>query len=174
MGEPTRWVPLHDVAWQSAPVVYLQRSRASLESRFGAPRLVDLDSNGIGLFDAWLLRFDCGLEVALWWFHQHPNWRHARPEDTTFVPVLSNETELGHILFHLGEERASVETYESNIGVDGPACWQVRRLDDNGNEFEVACVTSRCQAEAMALAFEARGHKQSYWAQALDTRSPIC
>lgn len=79
-----------------------------------------------------------------------------------------------HSLLHRDVERASIAIYESDIAVDGPACWQVRRLDDNGNEFEMAIVTPHCQAEALAVAFEARGHKQTYWAEPLDTRSSIC
>ena len=48
------------------------------------------------------------------------------------------------------------------------ARWQVRRLDDNGNEFEVTRVATRAEAEAIAAAFEARGHKQSYWVAPVD------
>ncbi|HEY1814370.1 MAG TPA: hypothetical protein VGG74_18590 [Kofleriaceae bacterium] len=37
------------------------------------------------------------------------------------------------------------------------------RADDNGIEAEVARVTSRCEADALASQYEARGHKQLYW-----------
>ncbi|HTO17794.1 MAG TPA: hypothetical protein VL129_01410 [Pseudomonas sp.] len=42
--------------------------------------------------------------------------------------------------------------------------WCVRRLDDNGNEFLVRDGLSRAQAERLARDYQARGHKQTYWA----------
>lgn len=41
--------------------------------------------------------------------------------------------------------------------------WVVWRQDDNGNRFEVARKDSRADAEELAAAMEARGHKQLYW-----------
>lgn len=41
--------------------------------------------------------------------------------------------------------------------------YEVRRLDDNGNEFVVAANLSRTEAEQLVAMFEARGHKQTYW-----------
>ncbi|MBS7660755.1 hypothetical protein I0D00_02170 [Pseudomonas lalucatii] len=46
-----------------------------------------------------------------------------------------------------------------------PQHWCLMRLDDNGNEFVVREGLSRAAAEALAREFEARGHKQSYWAR---------
>ena len=37
------------------------------------------------------------------------------------------------------------------------------RQDDNGNQFEVTRVTSRCKAEALVRRYEASAHKQMYW-----------
>ena len=42
--------------------------------------------------------------------------------------------------------------------------WCVKRLDDNGNEFVIATDLSRAEAERLAGKYQARGHKQSYWA----------
>lgn len=42
--------------------------------------------------------------------------------------------------------------------------WCVKRLDDNGNEFILRANLSREQAEHLARDYQARGHKQSYWA----------
>ncbi len=44
--------------------------------------------------------------------------------------------------------------------------WALWRLDDNGNRFVVAVFANRDEAEATARAFEAHGHKQSYWVEA--------
>jgi hypothetical protein len=43
--------------------------------------------------------------------------------------------------------------------------WIVYRLDDNGNTFIVQENLSREEAEALVALFQARGHKQLYWAQ---------
>ncbi|MCB1916786.1 MAG: hypothetical protein KDG52_13855 [Rhodocyclaceae bacterium] len=51
------------------------------------------------------------------------------------------------------------------ISTPGPSSgWSVLRLDDNGNAFRVAGGLSQTAAEAMVRAFEAKGHKQCYWA----------
>ena len=43
--------------------------------------------------------------------------------------------------------------------------WAVHRQDDNGNRFVVRGGLSRAEAERLAAEFEARGHKQVYWAE---------
>jgi hypothetical protein len=43
--------------------------------------------------------------------------------------------------------------------------WRVLRLDDNGNTFVIAEVASELDARAIASAFEARGHKQTYFVE---------
>ena len=45
--------------------------------------------------------------------------------------------------------------------------WALWRLDDNGNRFVVAVFANRDEAEAAARAFEAHGHKQTYWVEAV-------
>ncbi len=44
--------------------------------------------------------------------------------------------------------------------------WVLWRLDDNGNRFLVADFARRDEAEAVACAFAAHGHKQTYWVEA--------
>jgi hypothetical protein len=56
------------------------------------------------------------------------------------------------------------EKWERFPGVES---WRVMRLDDNGNEVEVSTTISQCEALAIAAKFEARGHKQMYWTEAL-------
>lgn len=43
--------------------------------------------------------------------------------------------------------------------------WTVHRQDDNGNRFVVQTGLSRQEAERLVEKFEARGHKQVYWAE---------
>jgi hypothetical protein len=44
--------------------------------------------------------------------------------------------------------------------------WSVHRQDDNGNCFVVETGLSREEAERLVATYEARGHKQMYWAEA--------
>jgi hypothetical protein len=43
--------------------------------------------------------------------------------------------------------------------------WSVYRIDDNGNEFVVQVQIDEKDAMRIVAEFEARGHKQTYWAQ---------
>ena len=43
--------------------------------------------------------------------------------------------------------------------------WAVWRRDDNGNVFLVQDQLTEQEALRLAREFEAKGHKQSYWAQ---------
>lgn len=60
---PAKGLPLDEVSWTSPPLGSAEYSRSFLEARFGEPQLSNLDSNGLGPFDAWLMRFDSELEV---------------------------------------------------------------------------------------------------------------
>lgn len=44
-------------------------------------------------------------------------------------------------------------------------CWTVHRQDDNGNRFIVQRRLSKEEAERLVAVYEARGHKQLYWAE---------
>jgi hypothetical protein len=58
---------------------------------------------------------------------------------------------------------------ESKNAPDRPAPkWRVRRQDDNGNQFVVETGLTREQAEELVAMYEARGHKQLYWAEVED------
>jgi hypothetical protein len=46
-----------------------------------------------------------------------------------------------------------------------PGNWTVYRIDDNGNEFVVESHIDEDAANRIVTEFEARGHKQTYWAQ---------
>jgi 8-oxo-dGTP pyrophosphatase MutT (NUDIX family) len=43
--------------------------------------------------------------------------------------------------------------------------WTVFRVDDNGNQFAVRGGLTRPEADRLVADFEARGHKQTYWAE---------
>lgn len=47
--------------------------------------------------------------------------------------------------------------------ISSPGRWRLLRLDDNGNEFEVAVFDDPAQAHAARLAYELKGHKQLYF-----------
>jgi hypothetical protein len=51
--------------------------------------------------------------------------------------------------------------------------WVLWRLDDNDNRFVVAVFASRDEAEAAVRAFEAHGHKQTYWVEVADDAVPV-
>ncbi|QEL15780.1 hypothetical protein [Limnoglobus roseus] len=57
--------------------------------------------------------------------------------------------------------------------------WTVYRIDDTGNVFVVKGELGQDEAEKLVQLYEARGHKQMYWAErtakpetAVDTPSP--
>ena len=43
--------------------------------------------------------------------------------------------------------------------------WVVYRQDDNGNRFVVRTGLGRDEAERLVAEFDAKGHKQLYWAE---------
>ena len=59
-----------------------------------------------------------------------------------------------------------MSSYESKAPAPAPhGTWEVHRQDDNGNRFIVQTGLSREEAERLVEQFEARGHKQVYWAE---------
>jgi len=158
------------MTWSSPSYATFEAIASQIETRLGPPTERDLDSNGVGLFDCYHLQFACGLEIALWRFHLS---RELRPIDAarelSIFEIHANRPELEHALFHLG---VSVDACARRADRDGtplsaavPSSWIVMRQDDNGNRYEVARVTSRCEAESLARQYEARGHKQIYWVE---------
>lgn len=65
---------------------------------------------------------------------------------------------MGETLGHDEEPREAAES--------APARWALWRLDDNGNRFLMAVFADRARAEAAALAYAGRGHKQTYYVEA--------
>jgi hypothetical protein len=166
----TDWIPLPDgVAWKSPPLLLFDLSRRDLVARFGPSQMRDLDSNGVGLFDAWFLRFPCGLEVALWQFQQrsHEDALVVVEGDDSprYVEVHANQRERSHILFHLALDPAAADSWLPDHSYLGDSVWRVMRQDDNGNLATMSAFTSRCEADATVLEFEGRGHKQTYWVE---------
>lgn len=161
---------LEQVTWTSRPLASFTAMVAEVEAKFGPPSHRDLDSNGLGLFDSHLLRFPCGLELALWRFHLGPQLQ--QPLDPAVEPcgyeVYSPEPhDLDHIAFHLELpiERMDLSTEEAGrpLPVRAAPSFLVMRTDDNGNDVEVTRATSQCEAAAVVAAYERRGHKQLYW-----------
>lgn len=44
--------------------------------------------------------------------------------------------------------------------------WLLKRADDNGQTYVMQAFTSKEEAEAQALFYERKGHKQLYWVEA--------
>ena len=58
----------------------------------------------------------------------------------------------------------SVDRAQATGDEAGPSgAWTAWRQDDNGNLYVVSRHDTRAQADAVAAAMAARGHKQSYW-----------
>lgn len=51
----------------------------------------------------------------------------------------------------------------AHLARDRSQWWTVWRQDDNGNRYEVSRHDTRAEADSVAAAMEARGHKQTYW-----------
>ena len=158
------WEPMTGgVSWKRPPLVSFRRARAALEADLGPPQARDRDSNGMGLYDAWALRFGCGLEVLLLAFHMDPKAENISKDRESWVEIQSNETDFAHIVAHLPFALGQVVPWIPDLRTTQPPRWTVMRRDDNGSSFEVATYGTRCEADIVADTFEARGHKQTYW-----------
>lgn len=60
----------------------------------------------------------------------------------------------------------------SGVSSERVGRWVLWRLDDNDNRFLVAVFARREEAEAAARAFEAHGHKQTYWVEVAHGAAP--
>jgi hypothetical protein len=107
----------------------------------------------------WWLRARCGVEFLLW-------------QDFVDEQVIvgGDETaEFAHIVAHL--PFPSEVTWRCAPQADeearrsGKGGWQVWRIDDRGNRFELECLSRERSARCYAALLEARGHKQSYFVE---------
>lgn len=161
----SKFTTMEKVTWTSRTVAGFGGMVAEVEARLGPPSVRDLDSNGLGPFDAHMLRFPCGLEVALWRFHCGTQMETLDPlvEPCWYEVYSSRAGDLDHIAFHIEMAVERLETTTDEPRVRVAPSFIVMRTDDNGNDVEVMRVTSRCEAEAVVEQYERRGHKQSYW-----------
>jgi UDP-N-acetyl-2-amino-2-deoxyglucuronate dehydrogenase len=65
-------------------------------------------------------------------------------------------------------------TAQEETAVSSPIeeTWRVWRQDDYSNRFEVRQGLSQADALRLVAEFEARGHKQSYWAEPGSIQGP--
>jgi len=157
------WEPITEpVSWKREPLVAFRQSRALLETTLGPPQVSGVDSNGLGLYDLWALRFQCGLEVLLLAFHDSKFVSVPR-DCENWIDLQSSDTDLAHIAAHLPFDLRELSPWLPNRRAARPPAWFVMRQDDNGNVFELARCTSRCEAQLKVDALESLGHKQTYW-----------
>jgi hypothetical protein len=133
------WEPLaNGVAWKSPPLFNLLLSRAGIVAVLGDPHATNLDSNGVGLFDAWALRFSCGLEVTISIFHTRPRGQREEitdPQELAAVEIHASERDFDHIRHHFPLPMTGLSRWEPDTMVESPRDWLVVRQDDNGNRY---------------------------------------
>lgn len=157
------WTALPDgVKWRSEPLVNLRLRRCDIESRYGPAHLCDVDSGGVGTVDVWCLRYDCGLEAAIWFFTYYLGEGATGRNGHANVEIHANDNERSHLLWHLGLP-GEAAYQEPGALRDDPTAWLVTRMDDNGCRFEVGRYTSQCEAAGTLAELERRKHKQTYF-----------
>ncbi|WP_394835630.1 hypothetical protein LVJ94_01710 [Pendulispora rubella] len=156
--------PGKGVDWSSPPLFNFRATRVRLVEVLGEPDGVDLDSNGLGSFDAWVVRAACGLEIVVWRFHLRPDGTGAVAADheLTNGEVHANARDLEHIRFHLPFEIEHFSECAPGRMIEAPRAWRLVRQDDHGLRYVIATFTSGCEAEAALRTFEGRSHKQTY------------
>lgn len=162
------WEPLvTGVKWKNPPLFTFRMSRARLVTHVGPPHAVDVDSNGVGLVDAWAFRMPCGIEVVVWILHMatDASWRTITdPAEEANIEVNANTRDVDHILSHLSFVDCPVSMWQPTLQA-APRDWVLWRQDDHGTRYAIGSYTSQCEAAAQAEMFEERGHKQMYWVE---------
>lgn len=103
--------------------------------------------------------------------HHRELWVPAEDLDEFNRDLASNIEVIRHFVGPQFEGSLDPETHlpAPDEGVtEGSRVWSVLRLDDNGNEYVVERRLGLEEALHLAAEFEARGHKQTYWAE-IDT-----
>ncbi|HEY4176101.1 MAG TPA: hypothetical protein VGM90_04695 [Kofleriaceae bacterium] len=134
---------------------------ADIEARFGPPT-DEVEIDGLGTFDHQLLTFPCGMTLDLLLARSGFHGAIDRSAGPIWFHGMASDDDLAHIAFHLSLPVASVVLSDGTQPTRAAVVCVMRR-DDNGNEVEVTRVTSRCEADAIAAMYTARGHKQIYW-----------
>lgn len=149
------WEPvIGPTTWKSSPILWMDIDRQTIVDRFGAKHDDGVMSH-FGPFDAWVLRFPCGLECSVAWIHGHSDIPSG-------AEIYASACEPAHLLFHL-DLAARRWGQSSAEDIVEPTPWRVMRQDDNGNVAIAHRVTTECEARGLAAEYEARGHKQLYW-----------
>jgi hypothetical protein len=141
------------VALVNFPIVSMRVDLATLESVFGKAHQ-DIPNPEIFTYPSpvklWAFEFDCGLQIVL--------------EFSTCISalsVMSSDFDPEHALRHLPIPH--LELWIQNLKPAEAKKYVVRRLDDNGNEFDVASFLSLAGAKCLIAQLQLRKHKQLYW-----------
>jgi len=96
-----------------------------------------------------------------------------RPFAAESIALHSRKMEIGHPT--LGETMQFVadpgeawQTFIATMKTPQQPLWQVYRLDDNGNRFEIARALTEPAADALIRDYEQKGHKQTYFKETQD------
>ncbi|WP_394846160.1 hypothetical protein LZC95_01695 [Pendulispora brunnea] len=156
--------PGKGVDWTSPPLFNFRATRLRLVDALGQPDGVDLDSNGLGPFDAWVVRARCGMEIVVWQFHLRPDGTGmvVDEHDMANIEIHANNRDFEHICFHLPLAIEQLSKWVPDPLNEAPRAWRLVRQDDHGLRYVIATFTSRCEADAALATFEAHSHKQMY------------
>lgn len=102
------------MGWRSPPLFTFDCSRARIVELWGRPLAVDLDSNGLGLFDVWAREFDDGTQATFWWYQLDTRTWEPRGDFDPNAPieVYSPERDMRRLVSCLGLEPTAVSFWE--------------------------------------------------------------
>ncbi|MCO8120406.1 hypothetical protein NHH03_01560 [Stieleria sp. TO1_6] len=127
------------------------------------------DEPGLGDADYWAVRFDCGLELGVEFFHlsegasvyadlpcaQHVR-RHLRHWDRELVDVPPD--------MFAPDREAMIERFaDQNCALLELDAFQVWRQGDDGNQVKIGIPTTKRDADCWVAEFGSHHHKQIYW-----------
>ncbi|WP_394538908.1 hypothetical protein PRJ39_25835 [Lysobacter enzymogenes] len=130
----------------------------AFERRWAVGAFAEYPDDGLGVCRAAVLRIGATACLA----QAHPQGPPGCERVVLSVAADSADTrrDLDDVLRHLGLSESELAAVRPGLG---PASWQLWRLDDNGNEFEMARFQTQGHAEWVGRQYQANGHRQTYF-----------
>ena len=155
-------------------LVWIDTSRQDAQRLLGVPhqqKFVD----GLGMTDFWAFEYSCGLQVVIQFCHIGVEAGY----------VTADSPERSHVVRHLPFPSAMCKTFdgvefqkqldqiralrpERSAELSALQSFQVWRQGDDGNPFKIGEPTSERDARCHVTHYEALGHKQLYWYEAIN------